>query len=67
MLDMQRAIRRHHKERMKAKAIKIYPGQPKAIYLADHLAVCSCRGCGNQRQYEGISIQERRRNKEITN
>jgi hypothetical protein len=23
--------------------------------------ICSCRGCGNQRKYEGPTLQERRR------
>jgi len=61
---MVRGIRRHHKQRMKAKAVRIYPGNLNPAKLADHLAVCSCFGCGNQRKYAGLSIQERRRNQD---
>jgi len=67
-LYMSRAMRRHHKDRMKKKAARIYPGwkdfhgnlvSPPQYYLADHLAVCSCYGCGNRRQYEGKTIAEK--------
>lgn len=34
-----------------AKTMAFFKEQPKR---------CSCRGCGNQRRYEGPSIQERR-------
>jgi len=46
---MKRAIRRHHKKRMKIKAMRIYPDDPNAHKLADHLAVCSCWMCRNER------------------
>jgi len=67
---MPRALRRHHTERMKRRAKKIYPAIRDAhgnlifeaqIHLANHLAVCSCPACGNQRKYEGPTIQEKRR------
>jgi len=45
---------------MKRKAKKIYPWDAKAKD-ADHLAVCSCMGCGNpRRHFEGETIQERK-------
>ena len=58
---MVRGIRRQHKRRMKVKALRIYPDNLSPEKLADHLAVCSCFGCGNQRKYAGFSIQERRK------
>ena len=34
---------------------------PKAMArFKEQPQVCSCRGCGNQRQYEGETLQERR-------
>lgn len=50
---MSRALRRFHLVRMKAKAKKIYHyNDPKqAIKLANHLAACSCQGCGNPRKW----------------
>ena len=59
---MSRSLRRHHKNRMKAKAKKVYSDLPAelAIKMADHLKVCSCWACGNQRKYYGPSIQELR-------
>lgn len=69
---MKRAIRRHHRERLKAKR-KRYWGYPQKYYdgrllmSAQQLSVvtrtphpCSCRGCGNQRQFEGRTLQELR-------
>lgn len=57
---MKRAIRRHHLRRMKAYAMRVRPYNPKAFTEADHLQVCSCQGCGNQRQHEGPPIRELR-------
>jgi hypothetical protein len=55
-----RAQRRHDLARMKAKARKVYPHDQQAKQ-ANHLAVCSCRSCGNPRRYWGdITAQERR-------
>lgn len=53
--DKKRALRRHHKQRMKAKAIRVYyfHTPENAIKHADHLKVCSCYGCGNPRHYGG--------------
>lgn len=58
-----RAQRRHHAERMKARAKRIYPHDPCAKN-ADHLAKCSCCMCGNPRRHfsgkDGLTVQERR-------
>lgn len=60
MQNPSRAIRRHHKSRMKAKARKVYPRDSQA-HLADHLAACSCPTCGNpRRHFGGETVQERR-------
>jgi len=57
---MSRSQRRSDKRRMKAKARRIYP-HDKNAKLADHLAVCSCMGCGNPRKHYGeLSMYERR-------
>lgn len=72
---MSRANRRHHKDRMKAKAARVakqiiatgdwWTPERRAAYierwkkLADHLAECSCWGCGNQRKVEGPTKQEK--------
>ena len=57
-----RAVRRHHLDRMKEKAKKIYyfNSPEQAIKLANHLANCSCWMCGHRRAIEGPNIQERR-------
>lgn len=52
--------RRNDLARMKAKARRLYPHDPKARN-ANHLAKCSCWMCGNQRRIEGAPISERRR------
>ena len=31
-----------------------------AYLLRKTTKLCSCRGCGNQRKYEGVTIQERK-------
>jgi hypothetical protein len=63
--DMQgKAIRRHHSDRMKAKARRIYPRDPRAAHRADYLAICSCWMCRNPRHSEkgddALTLQERR-------
>lgn len=56
-----RAERRAAKDRMKAKAKRLYPLCANPIKYADNLTVCSCLGCGNPRRHFGEpSIQERR-------
>lgn len=60
----KRARRIHDRLRMKAKAKRIgeisgVPGNWDKLY--DHLAVCSCRSCGNPRKhFKELSMQERR-------
>ena len=34
--------------------------QKRAEKWADHLAKCSCMGCGHQRHHWGLTVQERR-------
>ena len=54
-----RNTRRTQQRRVNAKAKRIYPD---ANYkkLANNLAACSCYGCGNMRQMEGLTPQELR-------
>lgn len=61
--ETKRALRRHHLARMKARAIRVYyfHSPEQAIKYANHLQVCSCYGCGNQRRHSGPSLQELRR------
>jgi len=65
-LTAPRARRRHHVERMKAKARRIRPTKPDTVKDADHLAVCSCWMCGNPRIYlkgaDRFTMQELRAN-----
>ena len=62
----KRALRRHHKARMKQRArkvAKIWGGVPlnHLDKHADHLAMCSCEMCGNPRRHHGErTIQELR-------
>lgn len=69
---MKRALRRHHRERLK-KARKHYhlarwpqyrPADPKYVaFWVDTPCPCSCYGCGNQRRAWGQyvpTMQERR-------
>lgn len=56
---MKRALRRSHLERMKARAIRIYPDWPMAYKAANHLTVCSSYCCGNPRKwFKAVSVQE---------
>lgn len=56
-----RAIRRHHKSRMKAKARRLYPACKRPERYADNLTACSCPMCGHRRKWRGPTMQERRR------
>ena len=65
---MSRAIRRHHRERLK-KARRNYwcyhylnnPMSEAQLSVATGTPhPCSCLGCGNQRRYDGPTRQERR-------
>lgn len=63
MTEAKRARRRRDLARMKAKAVRMYPGKAKATHWADYLKVCSCAGCGNPRRYwkiERLTLQERK-------
>jgi hypothetical protein len=52
-MNQKRAVRRHHLNRMKAKAIKVYHwnSPERAIKMADRLCSCSCSMCGNPRKW----------------
>jgi hypothetical protein len=62
---MKRAVRRSHRERVKAKVLRVLPycTPETAAYLADNRTPCSCWMCGNPRRYakgrERITMQER--------
>lgn len=62
-MEPKRARRRRDLQRMKAKALRIYPHDPKGTQ-AEHLSVCSCWMCGNPRRYakaaERLTVAERR-------
>jgi len=79
MKNMSRAIRRHHRARMIKRALHYWvvdfyndsePNNPtmlnRAARFHNHLAVCSCDGCGNQRRNKWLpksekeTMQERR-------
>ena len=51
-MEAKRERRIRDKLRMKARAAKMYPHDPKRR-AADNLAVCSCWMCGNPRRYFG--------------
>lgn len=62
-----RGIRRMQKDRMIGRARRIVKSwndsnlKPGHLdHAADHLALCSCRGCGNRRRYEGRDLDELR-------
>lgn len=65
---MNRAIRRHHRERVREKrrripwvrAIEELHGPERIGKYIDTPHPCSCRCCGHRRQWEGPTIQERR-------
>lgn len=57
---MIRALRRYHRKRMIAKAVRVRPHAPVPGKIADNLQVCSGRCCGNERHWEGPTMQERR-------
>lgn len=62
----KRAERRHHRDRMKAKARRIasqsaHLDPDNFSKLHDHLAYCSCHMCGNPRKHwNELTMQERR-------
>lgn len=58
-----RAERRHHRERMKRKAAKLYPGQEPGRF-ADNLTPCSCWMCGNPRRHRGKGTEAEGRSRQ---
>jgi len=65
MKTMKRGERLRDKERMKARAVRIFAqrgvNNPSNIKLADHIAHCSQRCCGNPRKwFNERTMQERR-------
>ena len=72
MKNMSRANRRHHRARMIKRALHYWvvdvyndsePNNPEIIKRAamfhNHLAACSCTGCGNQRHNEWLPKREK--------
>ena len=68
-----RALRRHQAITHMMRRLKVHQAQEhdrncdcrldtgkRRARFKEQPQVCSCWGCGNQRQYEGPSIQERR-------
>lgn len=73
MKDTRRALRRHHRRRLIARAVRIYRRLAlhgwseeeivmRAVRLHNNLQGCSCWMCGHQRKWFGPTIQERRWN-----
>ena len=63
----KRALRRHHAERKYKGAVRLYRNWQMADgnenWLRrnfNHLAACSCWMCGHRRQWEGLTMQEKR-------
>ena len=56
---MDREKRRAESERMKARAKRVYPGDPNAHKLADHLAFCRafCHQ-EHRREFSGPTLRE---------
>lgn len=48
-----RAIRRHHKERLKKKRQHYFTAAGSLHIVADTPCVCSCAMCSNKRKYSG--------------
>lgn len=72
MKDLKRAIRRHHRDRMKQKAKERLSNWGLASWIKDFdralgirgdtFTVCSCYGCGNpRRRFDENTMAERRR------
>ena len=65
----RRALRRHHAARVRARArevvkqvwqVPLEDVDRLVVRLADHLANCSCPGCGHARRHQGVTCQEQR-------
>ena len=68
MKDTRRALRRHHRQRLIARAMESsvlsnYPEEerrPQAVRWFNNMQKCACYMCGHQRQKYGPTIQELR-------
>ena len=68
MKNTRRAIRRHHRQRMIARAMKSFRGanfpqesrRKWAVRSYDNLQRCSCWMCGHRRKWYGKTVQELR-------
>ena len=68
MKETKRALRRHHRQRMIARALKSWNivGRPeeerlqRALRRYDNMQWCSCYMCGQRRKWYGLTVQERR-------
>lgn len=58
--EAKRSLRRAHKVRMGKRAVRFYPDMDPAMAMrmADHIKMCSCWMCGNQRKHFGPTLQE---------
>ena len=56
--ELKRAARRQHRERMRAKARKLYAGGKRPERYADNLTVCSGPCCGNPRKWHGLKTMQ---------
>ncbi len=68
-LKSRRALRRHHAKRKLNNALRKFEDwkmrdepemQAWIRRNANHLAACSCWMCGHARQWEGLTMQEKR-------
>jgi hypothetical protein len=56
---MDRGTRRAQRERMKARAKRIFPNDPEAHKLADHMAFCRNFCCqAHRREFSGPTLRE---------
>ena len=71
MKNTRRAVRRHHRQRMIARTLKMhvfYWIEPEdrlslALHLYKNRKKCSCSMCGQRRKWCGLTVQERRQEK----
>ena len=71
MKNTRRALRRHHRQRMIARALRscVLSGWPeeerlqRALRWRDNMQKCSCSMCGHRRKWYGPPMQELRQEK----
>lgn len=56
----KRSIRRHHKQRLTAKAARIFPQVPCPRKYADNRKPCSCLGCKREGSLYTLWKKQRR-------